>query len=302
MKQIYLILFIILFATTLKAQDRNNEYLLSKLVAGHPPQASFLVDQFTATNLKYTSLQTGVDSIQVLLGSFVRDQNQDYYVIIFYNDKFEFKTFSLEKNGSSEILSNKLDLDFNNSSMLVSVQVNHNPSTDEVSYKWLNQNGSSKIATIQLIGLIHQNKPMPDFNTKTLDGQTVALNDFKGKYLVINWWSTGCGPCIKEMPVLNKMVEKYKSRKDVAFVAMAWDEKEKLKNFLSKRSFRYQQTFNKELATIFGESFPKHVIVNPQGIVTYYSSGLEMEMVEGKVEMKKHLGIEEALDSELKNK
>jgi len=299
MKQLLLVLLGIIFTTTIDAQHLSEDYLATKLIIGYPPEASFFVQQYKPAQLKYTSLETGTDSLRVIIGSFMIDQNKDYYAIIVHNKKFDFTTFNLDRNDSSKILAKKLDFKVNNSIKSLSLQVQHNPATDEVFYMWLNQNGSSKIASMQLEGLIQQNQPMPYFEVKTLNGEIISFKDLKGKYLVINWWATSCGPCIAEMPVLNNIVEKYKSRTDVVFIAMAWDEKEKLERFLTKRHFKYQQTYNRELTSIFGESFPKHVIVNPQGIVTYYKSGLEYEILEGKAIVKKNLQIEQAIEKQL---
>ena len=301
MKQILFLVFAVFSATTLKAQNPTTDYLFSKLISGYPPEAAFFINEYKPSHLKYTPLATGTDSLKVVLGAFTQDENKGYYVIVIHNKKYEFRTVNLKKSDSLPMLSDELNFKFDNQTRMVSVQVQHNSATDEVSYTWLKGKERSKIATIQTAGLIHPNNPMPDFEFKTLDGTVKSLNDFKGKYLIINWWSTTCGPCVTEMPVLNKMVEKYKLRTDVAFVAIAWDEKETLESFLRKRDFKYEQTYSKELAALFGQSFPKHVIVNPQGIVAYYNSGLEMEVVEGKTQMKKQLAIEEAIESQLKN-
>lgn len=58
----------------------------------------------------------------------------------------------------------------------------------------------------------------PDFTLPALDGSTVHLSDYKGKVVLIDFWSTTCDPCLAEMPHL---VDLYKAKKDQGFVVLA---------------------------------------------------------------------------------
>lgn len=58
----------------------------------------------------------------------------------------------------------------------------------------------------------------PDFTLPALDGSTVHLSDFKGKVVLIDFWSTSCDPCLAEMPHL---VDLYNANKDKGLVVLA---------------------------------------------------------------------------------
>jgi peroxiredoxin len=58
-----------------------------------------------------------------------------------------------------------------------------------------------------------QGKQAPEFTLDSIDGDQVSLSDFHGKNVVIlDFWETTCDPCLKEMPHLVKLYEKYKDR------------------------------------------------------------------------------------------
>lgn len=52
-------------------------------------------------------------------------------------------------------------------------------------------------------------KPPPDFSVTTFDGQEVALSDFKGQVVVLNFWASWCLPCHDEAPDLQYIHEAY---------------------------------------------------------------------------------------------
>ncbi|MBM4373586.1 MAG: TlpA family protein disulfide reductase [Deltaproteobacteria bacterium] len=58
----------------------------------------------------------------------------------------------------------------------------------------------------------------PDFDLKTLDGESITLSSLRGKVVLVDFWSTICDPCLKEMP---ELVRLYQERKDKGFVVLA---------------------------------------------------------------------------------
>lgn len=54
-----------------------------------------------------------------------------------------------------------------------------------------------------------KNRVAPDFELKSLDGQTVHLSDFRGKAVLLNFWATWCEPCKIEMPWFVELQKQY---------------------------------------------------------------------------------------------
>jgi thiol-disulfide isomerase/thioredoxin len=55
------------------------------------------------------------------------------------------------------------------------------------------------------------------------DGKEVNLSSFKGKVLFINLWATWCGPCVQEMPSIERLYRDFANRDDVAFLLISHD-------------------------------------------------------------------------------
>ena len=57
-----------------------------------------------------------------------------------------------------------------------------------------------------------------DFTLSSLSGETIKLSELKGKPVIINFWATWCGPCLLEMPNIQKLYEKYPDQFEVLAV------------------------------------------------------------------------------------
>ena len=67
-------------------------------------------------------------------------------------------------------------------------------------------------------------KPLPyDPTIETPDGKTCKLSSLYGKLTYIDMWATWCGPCCKEIPHLEKVVEKYKGNDKIQFISISID-------------------------------------------------------------------------------
>lgn len=73
----------------------------------------------------------------------------------------------------------------------------------------------------------------PDFTLGTPDGKSVRLSDFKGKYVVLDFWATWCPDCRADVPRLKEIHKAYASDK-VAFLSISFDtDKDKWTSYIS---------------------------------------------------------------------
>ena len=66
------------------------------------------------------------------------------------------------------------------------------------------QTGEFDFVASPLIGQV-----APDFNLKTIDGEDVALRDYRGKAVMVNFWAIWCDPCTKEMPIIEERYQRH---------------------------------------------------------------------------------------------
>ncbi|WP_299227772.1 TlpA disulfide reductase family protein [uncultured Psychroserpens sp.] len=116
------------------------------------------------------------------------------------------------------------------------------------------------------------NKTIPKTDFYDLKGNLINVNN---KIVVLNFWFVNCRPCIKEMPQLNNLVEKYKD-KDVVFIAPALDKKVKLVEFLNNTSFKYSivpSMGDYIRQTLEIQSFPANMVLDKNGKVKFIEFG-----------------------------
>ncbi len=115
-------------------------------------------------------------------------------------------------------------------------------------------------------------KPAPAFAAQDLNGRTVRLDAYRGKYVIIDFWATWCAPCIGELPRLQAAYTKYKDS-GLGIISVSLDEtKTAVADFVKTRNLPWPQIHNgsasADLVEAFGVvSIPAAYLVDPEGTI-----------------------------------
>jgi thiol-disulfide isomerase/thioredoxin len=77
---------------------------------------------------------------------------------------------------------------------------------------------------------------LPDFSLGNLAGEQQSIRSWPGKPLLINFWATWCGPCLREIPMLKELQT---ARPDLQVVGIAIDKRDLVVEFADKMQFNY---------------------------------------------------------------
>jgi peroxiredoxin len=125
------------------------------------------------------------------------------------------------------------------------------------------------------------NEPAPDFTLVDLKGSKVSLSDFRGQKVIVDFWSTSCGPCVASMPAMKMAVEKLEKKGKIKFLFLNdqsadSDKKENLEKFIKDKNYPFHVLMDekgkvKDQYKILG--IPATLIIDENGIIKFRDAG-----------------------------
>jgi thiol-disulfide isomerase/thioredoxin len=116
-----------------------------------------------------------------------------------------------------------------------------------------------------------------DFTFEDLHGKSYRLADYRGKWVLVNFWATWCTPCLSEIPELTDLYNAHKN-KDLLVIGIAMDSgsSKKVADFVQAHGISYPVVMGerKTIAQI-GEIdvLPTSYLYNPKGELVSYQAG-----------------------------
>lgn len=131
---------------------------------------------------------------------------------------------------------------------------------------------------------------MIPFERRTLDGKAFSTKDLQGKYVLLDFWGSWCGPCRKSNPHLKELYVQYKNKGfeivGIAHEMMPTIEKSRqsLKKAVEKDGLPWPQLLNNEMEETFDvikaynvSAFPTKILIDKSGKIIWKSTGLKAD-------------------------
>lgn len=123
---------------------------------------------------------------------------------------------------------------------------------------------------------MREGNEMPDIVLPLRDGATKRLSDYRGKYILLDFWASWCGPCIKEMPHLQELYNETKANGDkFAIISFSLDTKAEAWNAaIEKHNIGYEGWthasqlggWQSQVARLLSiNSIPRMILIDPEG-------------------------------------
>jgi len=108
----------------------------------------------------------------------------------------------------------------------------------------------------------------PDFTLNDLEGKPLSLKSLRGKYVILDFWGSWCGWCIKGIPQMKEYYTKYKGKFEILGIDCN-DTDQKWREAVKKHELPWLHVYNPRTSSVLKDyaiqGFPTKIIIGPDG-------------------------------------
>ncbi len=123
---------------------------------------------------------------------------------------------------------------------------------------------------------VEPDQDVPDFTLKAMTGENIRLEELRGQVVLINFWASWCGPCRQEMPILQKIHDRYEPLGFTVLGVNVDEEPAKANRIVErlKLDFPLLLDSKQEVSEAYDvNAMPFTVLVDRSGVVRYVHRG-----------------------------
>lgn len=143
---------------------------------------------------------------------------------------------------------------------------------EEAKRRLLQQRDSIKNAKLDAMSGV----PAKDFTLNDINGNPLSLSSLRGKYVILDFWGSWCGPCVKGIPDMKTYYSKYKNKLEILGIdcnesEAAW------KNAVTKYEIPWLNVYNPSTSTLINDygimGYPTKIVIDPNGNINKVTVG-----------------------------
>lgn len=135
------------------------------------------------------------------------------------------------------------------------------------------------LGVLVVAGLLAVNasaNPAPDFTLLSSTGENVRLAEQRGQVVMLNFWASWCGPCRKEMPLLEEMSKRYSAAGFVLYGVNVEEDNADAKKLIKELGVTFPILYDTEskASSLYNvDAMPTTVVIDKKGAIRFVNRG-----------------------------